>query len=335
MTFARDRYQQMEYRRCGRSGLKLPEISLGFWQVLGEPGNEQLCRDVMFRAFDRGVTHFDFANNYGPPFGNAEQVAGKWLKEMPRDELVISTKAGYNMWPGPYGEWGSRKYLIASCDQSLKRLGLDYVDIFYSHRFDPETPLEETLGALDTIVGSGKALYAGVSSYNAEQFRDAMRIVRENHLTRILIHQPVMNMLVRVHEKHLLPETEKEGVGVIAFCPLAQGILTDRYRAGIPEDSRRGKLGDAGRKWYDDLAAKGVWEKIAKLAKLSDKRGQSLAQMALVWLLRDPRVTSVLIGVSRMEQLDQNLDALKNKGFSEEELNTIEEIVGPGQVPFW
>ncbi|MEO8376958.1 MAG: aldo/keto reductase [Candidatus Sumerlaeota bacterium] len=331
MTFANDRYEQMNYRRCGRSGLKLPEVSLGFWQVLGEPGNEQLCRDVMFHAFDRGVTHFDFANNYGPPFGNAELVAGKWLKEMPRDELIISTKAGYNMWPGPYGEWGSRKYMIASCDQSLKRLGLEYVDVFYSHRFDPDTPLEETLGALDTIVKSGKALYAGVSSYNAEQFANAVRVVRENNLTRILIHQPVMNMFVRVHERNLLPETEKARAGVIAFCPLAQGILTDRYRVGIPQDSRRGKLGDAGKKWYDDLAAKGVWEKVEKLAQLAEKRGQALAQMALVWLLRDPRVTSVLVGVSRMDQLDQNLDALNNKSFTADELMQIEDILGPGE----
>ncbi len=329
-TFAADRYDKMVYRRCGRSGLRLPLVSLGFWQVLGEPGNEDLCKQVMFRAFDAGITHFDFANNYGPPPGNSEFVAGHWLREMPRDELIISSKAGYLMWPGPYGEWGSRKYLVASCDQSLKRLGVDYLDIFYSHRFDPDTPLEETLGALDYIVRSGRALYAGVSSYNAVQFCEATRIIRENNLTRITIHQPVMSMFVRVHERQLLPQTEREGVGVIAFCPLAQGILTDRYRHGIPTDSRRGKLGESGEKWYNDLKAKGVWDKVEKLARIAERRGQSTAQLALAWLLRDPRVTSVLIGVSRVEQLDENIGCIDKITFSAEEVAEIEHILGPG-----
>lgn len=330
-TFAADRYDKMVYRRCGRSGLRLPLVSLGFWQVLGEPGNEELCKQVMFRAFDAGITHFDFANNYGPPPGNSEFVAGHWLREMPRDELIISSKAGYLMWPGPYGEWGSRKYLVASCDQSLKRLGVDYLDIFYSHRFDPDTPLEETLGALDYIVRSGRALYAGVSSYNAVQFCEATRIIRENNLTRITIHQPVMSMFVRVHERQLLPQTEREGVGVIAFCPLAQGILTDRYRHGIPTDSRRGKLGESGEKWYNDLKAKGVWDKVEKLARIAERRGQSTAQLALAWLLRDPRVTSVLIGVSRVEQLEENLGCIDKIAFSGEEVAEIEQVLGPGE----
>jgi L-glyceraldehyde 3-phosphate reductase len=326
------RYDRMPYRRCGRSGLMLPAISLGFWQSLGEPGREDLCRDVMFRAFDLGINHFDFANNYGPPPGYAEEVAGRILREMPRDELVISTKAGYRMWPGPYGEWGSRKYLLASLDQSLRRLGLDYVDIFYSHRFDPNTPLEETLGALDQAVRSGKALYAGVSSYNRAQFEEACRIVREQRLTRITIHQPVMNMFVRVHERETLPACEAEGTGMIAFCPLAQGILTDRYLNGIPADSRRGRQGEAGRKWYDDLAAKGVWEKVRALNDVAAARGQTLAQMALAWLLRLPAVTSVLIGVSQMSQLEQNVGALARLDFSGEELQHIESILGPGDV---
>lgn len=327
--FAENRYATMPYRRCGRSGLKLPVISLGFWQVLGEPGNEDFCRRAMFRAFDAGITHFDFANNYGPPPGNAELVAGRHLKEMPRDELIISTKAGYLMWPGPYGEGSSRKNLVASLDQSLKRLGLDYVDIFYSHRYDPETPVEETMETLDHIVRSGRALYAGVSSYNAMRFREACRVIHQNHLTRITIHQPVMNMLVRLHERELLPETEHEGTGIIAFCPLAQGILTERYLGGIPSDSRRGKLGPDGVTWYENLKAKGVWERVEKLAQLARRRGQSLAQMSLAWLLRDQRVTSVLIGISRLEQLEENIGAIANLTFSGDELDEIEAILGP------
>ncbi|CAN5176683.1 L-glyceraldehyde 3-phosphate reductase [soil metagenome] len=325
--FSPDRYSTMQYRRCGTSGLKLPLISLGFWQTLGEPGNEELCREVMYYAFDQGITHFDFANNYGPPPGNAEAVAGKILKAMPRDELVISTKAGYKMWEGPYQTGGCRKYMISSLDASLKRLGLDYVDIFYHHTPDKETPMEESLGALDHVVRQGKAIYAGVSSYNGEQFQQACEIIRRNNWTRLIIHQPRMNMLVRQHEFGLLPHTEREGVGVIAFCPLEQGALTDRYRHGIPADSRRGKQGDAGREWYDAKAKEGYWTKVEKLAAIADARGQKLSQLALAWLLRDNRVTSVLVGVSKMDQLKENIGALKNIKFSEDELKRIEDIL--------
>ena len=326
--FSPTRYDSMMYRRCGRSGLLLPAVSLGFWQSLGEEGNEALCRRVMYRAFDLGITHFDFANNYGPPPGNAELVAGRILKDMPRDELVISTKAGYLMWPGPYGEWGSKKYLVASLDQSLKRLGLEYVDIYYSHRFDHQTPLEETLGALDQIVRSGKALYAGISSYGREQYEAAQRVIREQNLTRITIHQPVMNMAVRVHERELLPACERDGVGVIPFCPLAQGLLTDRYLHGMPEDSRRGRQGDTGREWYAKLEAKGAFDKVRALNEVAQARGQSLAQMALAWLLRHQAVTSVLVGVSRVEQLEQNVGALANLHFDCSELQRIDSIMG-------
>lgn len=327
MMFNPNRYASMPYRRCGRSGLKLPAISLGFWQSLGEQGRDALCREVMFHAFDAGITHFDFANNYGPPPGNAEEVAGRILKEMPRDELVISTKAGHTMWPGPYGDWGSRKYLIASLDQSLRRLQLDYVDIFYHHRFDPETPMEESLGALDQIVRSGKALYAGLSSYNGEQFLQATQIIRRNGWTRILIHQPRYNMIHRAPETDLFPHTHTEGVGVIAFCPLAQGALTNRYLGGIPGDSRRGRQGESGNAWYNDLARQGVWKRVERLNTLAEQRGQTMAQLALAWTLRDPRVTSALIGVSRLEQLKDNLATLSNLALSQAELDHIEAIL--------
>lgn len=328
IPFREDRYTKMSWRRCGRSGLKLPAISLGFWQSLGEAGNERLCREAMYHAFDRGITHFDFANNYGPPPGHAEETAGRVLPDMPRDELVISTKAGFAMWNGPYQDGGSRKYLISSLDASLKRLGLDYVDIFYHHRFDPETPLEETMAALDQIVRSGKALYIGVSNYNAEQFNRACAIIEDNNLTRLTIHQPLMNMLVRVHEKELLPATEREGVGVIPFCPLAQGALTGKYLNGIPADSRRGRQGEAGEQWYRDREKEGVWDKVRQLAVIADRRGQPLAAMALAWLLRDRRVTSVLIGASSTAQIDANLEALRNADFAAEELEEIETILG-------
>jgi L-glyceraldehyde 3-phosphate reductase len=327
ISFSPERYSHMQYRRCGSSGLQLPLVSLGFWQSLGEAGNEELCRDVMIAAFNAGITHFDFANNYGPPPGNSEEVAGHILKEFPRDELIISSKAGYRMWDGPYGIGGSRKYLVASCDQSLKRLQLDYVDIFYHHCWTPDTALEESLEALDYIVRSGRALYVGVSSYNGEQFHQACEIIRKNNWTRITIHQPVMNMFTRVHEFGLLPETGREGVGVIPFCPLAQGILTDRYLNGLPEDSRQGRRGAEGRKWYDEHEQKGTWTKVRALNELAKERGQTLAQMALAWLLRDERVTSVLIGVSKLEQLQQNLDTLKNLQFSLAELEKIETIL--------
>ena len=326
-SFAADRYDKMPYRRCGRSGLMLPEVSLGFWQGLGGPGMEKKCREVMFYAFDHGITHFDLANNYGPPPGNSEIVVGQILKEMPRDELIISTKAGYRMWDGPYGEWGSKKYLVASLDQSLKRMGLDYVDIFYHHRPDPDTPIEEILGALDLIVRQGKALYAGVSSYTGAQFAQAAETACLHDWTPITIHQPYYNMLDRWVEWDLLTQTERAGTGVIAFCPLAQGILTDRYLGGLPENSRMGQLGEEGRRWYEARKAEGLWDKIARLNEVAKARGQSLAQMALRWLLRDARMTSVLVGVSSLEQLKDNLRALEAAPFSEEELMKIEDIL--------
>jgi len=324
---AQDRYAKMPYRRCGRSGLQLPAVSLGFWQSLGEPGMEDLCRRVCYYAFDHGVTHFDLANNYGPPPGNSEIVVGKILKDMPRDELIISTKAGYYMWPGPYGEWGSRKQLVASLDQSLKRLGLEYVDIFYHHRPDPNTPVEESLGTLDLIVKQGKALYAGLSNYNGWQFCDAINIIRRHNWTPITIHQPYYHMLSRKVEADLLPHTEREGIGVIAFCPLAQGVLTDRYLNGLPEDSRQGKT-PRGSEWYEQQKAAGVWDKVAKLNEIAKSRGQTMAQMAITWLLRDHRVTSVLVGVSRLEQLQENLQAASAAPLSAEELKKIDEILG-------
>ena len=326
-TPAQDRYAKMPYRRCGRSGLQLPAVSLGFWQSLGEPGMEDLCRRVCYYAFDHGVTHFDLANNYGPPPGNSEIVVGKILKDMPRDELIISTKAGYYMWPGPYGEWGSRKQLVASLDQSLKRLGLEYVDIFYHHRPDPNTPVEESLGTLDLIVKQGKALYAGLSNYNGWQFCDAINIIRRHNWTPITIHQPYYHMLSRKVEADLLPHTEREGIGVIAFCPLAQGVLTDRYLNGLPEDSRQGKT-PRGSEWYEQQKAAGVWDKVAKLNEIAKSRGQTMAQMAITWLLRDHRVTSVLVGVSRLEQLQENLQAASAAPLSAEELKKIDEILG-------
>jgi L-glyceraldehyde 3-phosphate reductase len=325
-AFAEDRYKQIPYRRCGRSGLQLPVISLGFWQSLGEPGMEETCRQVCYYAFDHGVTHFDLANNYGPPPGNSELVVGRILKDMPRDELVISTKAGYWMWPGPYGDWGSKKYLVASLDQSLKRLDLDYVDIFYHHRPDPNTPMEETFAALDLIVRQGKALYVGVSNYNGWQLSDAVNLIRRHDWAPITIHQPYYNMLRRAMENDLLPHTEREGAGVIAFCPLAQGVLTDRYLSGLPADSRHGRS-DRGAEWYEKHKASGVWDKVARLNEIARARGQSMAQMALTWIVRDPRVTSALIGVSRLEQLKENLAAATAAPLSAEELAKIDAIL--------
>jgi len=325
--FAKDRYEKIPYRRCGKSGLKLPAISLGLWQSLGEPGNEKTCRDCMYYAFDHGVTHFDLANNYGPPPGNSEFVAGQILKDMPRDELVISTKAGYYMWEGPYGDWGSKKYLVSSLDQSLKRLGLDYVDIFYHHRPDPDTPLEETLGALDLIIKQGKALYAGLSNYRGERFRQAVEVIKQHDWTPITIHQPSYNMLDRWVEKDLLPYTAEAGTGVIAFVPLSQGVLTDRYLNGLPSDSRIGKRGDSGKQWYERLKADGVIDKVTKLNEIAKSRGQTMAQMAIAWLLRDDRVTSVLIGASRVDQLAGNLKATEAPSLTDEELQKIEQIL--------
>jgi L-glyceraldehyde 3-phosphate reductase len=327
--FAEDRYDEpnMRYRRCGRSGLLLPAVSLGLWQSLGDAGSQAVCREVCHYAFDHGVTHFDLANNYGQPPGNSERVLGEILKDMPRDELIISTKAGYTMWPGPYGDWGSKKYLVASLDQSLRRLGLDYVDIFYHHRPDPRTPLAETLAALDLIVRQGKALYAGVSNYPGWRFRAAVELAARRDGAPITIHQPHYNMLSRGVETDLLPYADMAGTGVIAFCPLAQGALTDRYLDGLPADSRRGREGDRGRQWYRKQEQAGVWEKVRRLNQVAAARGQSLAQMALTWLLRDARLTSVLIGVSRLGQLQDDLAAATAEPLGAEELARIDAIL--------
>ena len=305
---AADRYQRMPYRRTGRSGLLLPAISFGLWQNFGTERPLETSRAIIRRAFDLGITHFDLANNYGPPYGSAEENFGRLMKDdlRPyRDELVISTKAGYDMWPGPYGEWGSRKYLLASLDQSLARMGLEYVDIFYSHRFDPETPLEETMGALATAVHQGKALYAGISSYSAEHTRTAAELLRELGAP-LLIHQPSYSMLNRWIEPELLDTLGELGVGCIGFSPLAQGMLTDRYLHGVPEGSRASQDGSLSPNLLTDAAM----EKIRALNEIARGRGQKLAQLALAWTLRDPRMTSTLIGASSVEQLEQNLGAL-------------------------
>jgi L-glyceraldehyde 3-phosphate reductase len=320
------RYDSMRYNRSGRSGLKLPAVSLGLWHNFGGVDTLENSRAMIRRAFDLGVTHFDLANNYGPPPGSAEETFGVIMAQdlKPyRDELIISSKAGYDMWPGPYGEWGSRKYLVASLDQSLKRMGLDYVDIFYSHRPDPETPLEETMGALDFIVRSGRALYAGISSYNPEQTRAAASIMRSMG-TPLLIHQPVYNMFNRWIEDGLTDALEDEGIGCIVFSPLAQGLLTNKYLKGIPEDSRAGKPHGFLRPEHvtDDAV-----DKVRRLNDLAEQRGQSLAQMAIAWVLRLPVMTSALVGTSRPQQVDDCVNALNNLDFSTEELNTIENIL--------
>jgi L-glyceraldehyde 3-phosphate reductase len=323
---ADNRYDKIEYRRCGKSGIKLPEISLGLWHNFGGVDVFENYRAILRTAFDNGITHFDLANNYGPPFGSAEENFGILMKKdfMPyRDELIISSKAGYDMWPGPYGEWGSRKYLIASCDQSLKRMGLDYVDIFYSHRPDPETPMEETMGALDSLVRQGKALYVGISNYDAEQSKEALGILKSLG-TPCLIHQPKYSMLVRDPEEGLLDVLGENGVGCIPFSPLAQGLLTNKYLKGIPADSRAGK--STGFLQQDQVDA-GTIEKVKALNVVAEKRGQSLAQMAIAWLLKDARVTTVLIGASRIEQLLDSLKAVENKDFDVSELEEIEKIL--------
>ncbi len=308
-TAASDRYDSMQYRRCGRSGLKLPALSLGLWHNFGHDRPYETQRAIVRRAFDVGITHFDLANNYGPPYGAAEINFGRMLADdlRPyRDELVISTKAGYDMWPGPYGEWGSRKYLLASLDQSLARMGLDYVDIFYSHRFDPDTPLEETMGALDTAVRSGRALYVGISSYNSERTRQAAAILRELG-TPLLISQPSYSMINRwIEDDRLLDTLEEVGAGCIAFSPLAQGLLTDRYLDGVPAGSRVATGGAMGREMLtDDRLAR-----VRALNEVAARRGQTLAQLALAWALRDPRMTSLVIGASSVAQLDDNVAAL-------------------------
>jgi L-glyceraldehyde 3-phosphate reductase len=320
------RYDSMPYKRTGNSGLKLPQISLGWWYNFGGRDVLENGRAIARRAFDLGVTHFDLANNYGPPPGTAEENFGTLFKQdfhAYRDELVISTKAGYDMWPGPYGEWGSRKYLLASLDQSLKRMGLEYVDIFYSHRFDPDTPLEETMGALDSAVRQGKALYVGISSYNPDQTRRAAQILRELG-TPCLIHQPSYNMFDRWVEDGLLDVLLDEGIGCIVFSPLAQGQLTDRYLKGIPSGARASKT---ERVWLTPDDVKANLPKVQKLNELAQERGQSLAQMAIAWTLRKPAVTSSLIGASSVKQLQDNLAALNNLNFSDEELDKIESIL--------
>jgi L-glyceraldehyde 3-phosphate reductase len=330
---APERYDRMRYRRCGRSGLELPAISLGLWQNFGHDRPYETSRATVRRAFDLGVTHFDLANNYGPPYGSAEENFGSMLRHdlAPfRDELIVSTKAGYDMWPGPYGDHGSRKYLLASLDQSLARMGLDYVDIFYSHRFDPETPLEETMGALDTVVRRGKALYAGISSYSAAKTREAAAILRGLG-TPLLIHQPSYSMLNRWIEPELVDVLEEEGVGCIVFSPLAQGLLTDKYLDGIPAGSRASRDGTLSPETLtDDTLAK-----VRALNAIAARRGQSLAQMALAWTLRDPRVTSTLIGASSVEQLEANIGALEQLDFTDEELDEIDRYATESSINIW
>ena len=335
MTYvpAADRYAEMTYRRCGRSGLQLPVLSLGLWQNFGGDRPLENSRAIIRRAFDLGVTHFDLANNYGPPYGSAEENFGRILATdlaAYRDELVISTKAGYDMWPGPYGDWGSRKYLLASLDQSLRRMCVEYVDIFYSHRFDPETPLEETMGALDTAVRQGKALYAGVSSYSGPRTREAAAILRELR-TRLLIHQPSYSLLNRWIEQDLLDVLGEEGIGCITFSPLAQGLLTDRYLGGVPAGSRASRPGTLS----TDLLSDQKLTKVRALDEIAKRRGQTLAQMALAWTLRDSRITSTLIGASSVEQLEQNVLALRHLDFSADEQTEIDRHATESGVNLW
>lgn len=319
------RYDTMQYRRCGRSGIKLPAVSLGLWHNFGGVDDFENSRAMLRRAFDFGINHFDLANNYGPPYGSAEENFGKIFKEdfVPyRDELIISTKAGWDMWPGPYGDFGSRKYLLASLDQSLKRMGIEYVDIFYHHRPDPETPLEETMGALDTAVRSGRALYVGISAYDPRQTSEALKILHQMG-TPCLIHQPRYSMFDRDPEQGLLDVLGKEGVGCIVFSPLAQGLLSDRYLKGIPNDSRAARDFFLKKHDVDELRL----SKIRTLNDLANQRGQTLAEMAVAWVLRDPRVTSALVGTSKLQQVDDNVNALKNLNFSAEELRRIDDVL--------
>src|SRR3954467_12134229 len=329
-----DRYDHADYRFSGRSGLQLPPLSVGLWQNFGDDRPDETQRAILHRAFDRGVTHFDLANNYGPPYGRAEENFGRWMREdfAPyRDELVISTKAGYDMWPGPYGQGGgSRKYLLASLDQSLARTGLQYVDIFYSHRFDPETPLEETMGALATAISQGKALYVGISSYSAEKTREAEAILRDLGV-RLLIHQPSYSLLNRWIEAELLDTLGDLGVGCICFSPLAQGVLTDRYLAGIPEGSRASRPGSMS----PDQLSEETMAKVRTLNEIAQRRGQTLAQLALAWTLRDPRMTSTLVGASSVEQLEQNLGALQKPDFTAAELEEIDRHATDSSINIW
>jgi L-glyceraldehyde 3-phosphate reductase len=330
---AADRYDRMRYNRCGRSGILLPAVSLGLWQNFGHDRPLDSSRAIVRRAFDLGITHFDLANNYGPPYGSAEENFGRLLEQdlRPfRDELIVSTKAGYDMWPGPYGEWGSRKYLLASLDQSLQRMGLEYVDIFYSHRFDPETPLEETMGALDAAVRQGKALYVGISSYSAAKTAEAAAILRGLG-TPPLIHQPSYSLLNRWIEPDLLDVLGAEGIGCIVFSPLAQGMLTSKYLDGIPEGSRASRNTSLS----PDLLNEQALAKIRGLNEIAQRRGQSLAQMALAWTLRDPRVTSTLIGASSVEQLEENVAALDRLDFTDDELAEVDRFATESDINLW
>jgi L-glyceraldehyde 3-phosphate reductase len=331
---ASERYDEMQYRRCGRRGLKLPALSLGLWHNFGHDRPYETQRAIVRRAFDVGVTHFDLANNYGPPYGAAEINFGRMFAadlRPYRDELVVSTKAGYDMWPGPYGEWGSRKYLLASLDQSLARMGLEYVDIFYSHRLDPDTPLEETMGALDTAVRSGRALYAGISSYNSERTREAAAILAELG-TPLLISQPSYSMINRwIEDDRLLDTLEEVGAGCIAFSPLAQGLLTDRYLEGVPAGSRVATGGAMGR----DMLTEDRLERVRRLNDLAGRGGRSLAQLALAWALRDPRMTSLVIGASSVEQLEDNLGALDRLDLTDEELTEIDRQATDAGINIW
>ena len=337
MTYvpAADRYDSMQYRRTGRSGLKLPPISFGLWHNFGHNARADVARAMCRRAFDLGITHFDLANNYGPPPGAAETLFGEILKDDfggLRDELVVSTKAGYDMWPGPYGQWGSRKYLIASLDQSLKRMGLDYVDIFYSHRVDPETPLEETMGALDSVVRQGKALYVGISSYNSQRTREAAAILKRLG-TPLLIHQPSYSIFNRWTEADKLLDTlEAEGAGCIAFSPLAQGLLTNKYLDGVPTDSRASSGSGA---WKAEFLNEKNMAAVKALNGVAARRGQTLAQLAIAWTLRDPRMTSALIGASRVEQIEDAVVALKNLSFSAAELAEIDRHAIDAGINIW
>jgi L-glyceraldehyde 3-phosphate reductase len=328
-----DRYQRMSYARCGRSGLQLPRISLGLWQNFGKDGPFENAREMVLKSFDAGVTHFDLANNYGPPPGSAEENFGRILASdlaAHRDELIVSTKAGYFMWPGPYGEWGSRKYLLSSLDQSLKRLGLDYVDVFYSHRVDPETPLEETMMALDSAVRSGRALYVGISSYGPEKTRAAAAILRELK-TPFVLHQPSYSMLNRWVENGLLDVLEQEGVGCIAFSPLAQGLLTAKYLQGVPACSRASQDGS----FQKTMLSERNLSHVSSLDQIAQQREQSLAQMALAWVLRKPAITSALIGASRWSQIEECLGALKNLQFSPDELQKIDQYAVDSSLNIW
>jgi L-glyceraldehyde 3-phosphate reductase len=330
---AAGRYDGMLYRRCGRSGLLLPAVSLGLWQNFGDDRPLDSSRAIVRRAFDLGITHFDLANNYGPPYGSAEENFGRLLREdlAPfRDQLVISTKAGWDMWPGPYGDKGSRKYLLASLDQSLRRLGLDYVDIFYSHRFDPDTPLEETVGALDAAVRQGKALYVGISSYSATRTAEAVAILRGMG-TRLLMHQPSYSLLNRWIEAELLDTLEEEGIGCIGFSPLAQGMLTDKYLHGVPEGSRASRPGTLS----PDMLTEQTLAKIRALNEIARRRGQTLAQMAIAWTLRDPRMTSTLVGASSVAQLEMNVAALDRLDFTDEELAEIDRFATESDIDLW